>query len=420
VNGNPLMKPSGTRTVMIISAIAVAIAGISAFVALNPPGGNKTQTNANQTTQNSKEAIGGIGALGRLEPEGDVYKVAPPAVGFSSRVAKVLVKEGDAVKAGQPIAVMDNFDSLRAAGMQAEAQVREAEAKLDQVKAGAKVGDVNAQKATVMQAQTSLSQSQAEVEEAILAFESARAELSKRQWDLEKAGKLCQTDKPMISEADGMSKGSTTCKNGAISETEVRSRVLAVETQQKQVEQAERVVLQRRQAAERAGLEIAEAGQRLNSVSEVRPTDVKQAEEQVRSAIANVQKAKADFDNAVVKAPIDGQVLKIHTKDNESVGNNGLMEIGRTSQMYAIAEVDENLVGRVKEGQRAIVKSDAFPGEITGKVVQIGRKVGKNQINSTDPADAQDVRVVEVKIKLDSSEIVAGLTKLQVKVTIQS
>jgi HlyD family secretion protein len=414
VNGNPLMKPSGTRTVMIISAIAVAVAGISAFVALNPPGSNKSQTNANQTTQSSKEAVGGIGALGRLEPEGDVFKVAPPAVGFSSRVAKILVKEGDMVKAGQPIAVMDNFDSLRAAGMQSEAQVREAEARLEQVKAGAKVGDVNAQKATVLQAQSNLKRTQAELASAELEYQKViaaaievEAEYKKAEWDFERYSQLF--------------------KNGAIAEGELKARELTLITKRQQLEQgkrtiaqAERLVQQRAADANRTELEIAEAGQRLDSISEVRPTDVKQAEEQVRSAIANVQRAKADFDNAVVKAPIDGQILKVHTKDNESVGNNGLMEIGRTSQMYAIAEVDENLVSRVKEGQRAIVKSDAFPGEITGKVVQIGRKVGKNQISSTDPADAQDVRVVEVKIKLDSSEIVAGLTKLQVKVTIQS
>jgi HlyD family secretion protein len=121
----------------------------------------------------------------------------------------------------------------------------------------------------------------------------------------------------------------------------------------------------------------------------------------------------------VVKSPIDGQIIKVHTKDNESVGNNGIMELGRTSQMYAIAEVDENLVARVKVGQKAIVKSDAFVGEITGEVVKIGSKVGKNSITSTDPADKQDSRVVEVKVRLDSSELVRGLTNLQVKVAIR-
>ncbi len=410
---NPLMKPSGARTVVIISAIAVAIAGLASFFALNPPGGNQPKAASSQSASSSKEAVGGIGALGRLEPEGEVFKIAPPAVGFSSRVAKILVKEGDRVKVGQPIAVMDSFPSLQAAGMQSEAQVREAEARLQQVKAGAKLGDINAQKATVLQAESNLQRARAEGSAAELELQKTvagaikvEAEYKKAEWDFERYSKLF--------------------KAGAISEGELKNRELTLITQRQALEQgkqtiaqAQKVVQQRVADAQRAELEVAAASQRLSSVAEVRPTDVKQAEEQVQSAIANVQKAKADFDNAVVKSPIDGQILKLHTKENEAVGTSGIMEIGRTSQMYAVAEIDENLIGRVKPGQRAIVKSDAFAGEIIGQVVQIGQRVGKNKITSTDPVDSQDVRVVEVKIKLENSGVVAGLTNLQVKVAIQ-
>jgi HlyD family secretion protein len=415
VTANPMIKPPGNRAILIISAIAVAFAGISAVVALNPMGGKSTPptTTAQSNPSGDKDPVGGIGALGRLEPEGEVFKVAPPAVGLSSRVTKVLVKEGDRVKVGQPLAIMDTFDSLRAAGMQSEAQVRDAEAKLAQVKVGAKVGDINAQKATVMQAETDLRRAQAEVSSAELEFQKAvngtiqvEAEYEKAKWDFERYAKLQ--------------------KAGAISEGELKGRELTLITRRQALEQgkqtigqAQKLVQQRAADMNRAELEIAAAGQRLNSVTEVRPTDIKQAEEQVQIAVANVQKAKADFDSAVVKSPIDGQILKIHTKDNESVGTKGLMELGQTSQMYAVAEVDENLVGRVKVGQRAIVKSDAFTGEITGRVVQVGNKVGKNSVTSTDPADAQDLRVVEVRIKLDRSEAVAGLTNLQVKVAIE-
>jgi HlyD family secretion protein len=325
----------------------------------------------------------------------------------------VLVKEGDVVKSGQPIAVMDTFDTLRASGLQAEAQVRQAEAKLEQVKSGAKVGDVNAQKAKLLQAGSDINGLQAALDSAKLEgqrLETARieaeAKLAKAQWDVTKYKELFE--------------------GGAISESEYKNRQVTyiigkqqLEMAQKSVAQAVELVGQRTAALERAQFVSAEENQRLGSVSEVRPTDVAQAEEEVKVALANLEKAKADFGNAVVKAPIDAQILKVHTKDNEAVGTNGIMEIGRTSQMYAIAEVDENLINRVKPGQKAIVKSDAFVGEITGQVVSIGSKVGKNSITSTDPADKQDSRVVEVKVRLDSSELVRGLTNLQVKVAIK-
>jgi HlyD family secretion protein len=412
VSNNPLIKAPGARLILIVSAIALAFTGLT-FWLLNNPSGGKPKAAETSQNSNDKTPVGGIGALGRLEPEGEVFKVAPPAVGLSSRVSKLLVREGDQVKLGQPIAVMDSFESLQAAGIQSEAQVREAEAKLDQVKAGAKVGDRNAQEALVMQAQSNLQRTRAERSSAELELQKARAgavtvnaDFQKAQLDFDRYAKLFKT--------------------GAIAKSAFEEREITLIANRQLVEQglqtigqAETLVAQRQAEVDRAELAIAEAQQRFGSVSEVRPTDIKQAEEQVRSALAGVQKAKADFENAVVKSPIDGTVLKTHTKDNEAVGSNGIMEIGRTSQMYAVAEVDENLVGRVKEGQVATVRSDAFEGEITGKVVKIGQKIGKNSITSTDPKDSQDTRVVEVKIKLDNSQPVAGLTNLQVRVSIQ-
>jgi HlyD family secretion protein len=407
---NPLIKAPGARLVLIVSAIALAFTGLT-FVLLNNSSGKPKTAETSQLA--SKAPIGGVGALGRLEPEGEVFKVAPPAVGLSSRVSKLLVREGEQVKLGQPIAVMDSFESLQAAGIQSETQVRAAEAKLAQVRAGAKVGDVNAQQALVLQARSNRQRAQAErssanleLQKVLAAAIKVDAEYQKAQLDFNRYAKLL--------------------KAGAIAQSELEERELTLISQRQELEQGRKtidqardLVAQRQADVDRADLEIAEAEQRFGSLSEVRPTDVKQAEEQVRTALAGVQKAKADFDNAVVKSPIDGKVLKVHTKDNEAVGSNGIMEIGRTSQMYAVAEVDENLIGRLKAGQIATVRSDAFEGEITGKVVKIGQKIGKSAITSTDPKDSQDTRVVEVKIKLDNSEAVANLTNLQVKVAIQ-
>jgi HlyD family secretion protein len=409
------MKASGVKLVLLGSGLALALLGYGSYTYFAQGSKPSAEAIAEQkkAEDKAKEENAGIGALGRLEPEGEVFKIAPPAVGLSSRVAKILVKEGDPVKSGQPVAVMDTFETLRASGLQAEAQVRQAEAKLEQVKSGAKVGDVNAQKAKLLQAESDLGRLQSELDSAKLEGQrsetariEAEARLAKAQWDVTKYKELF----------DG----------GAISESEYKNRQVTyvvsrqqLETAQKAVSQIVELVAQRTASLQRAQFVIAEENQRLGSVSEVRPTDVTQAQEEVKVALANLEKAKADFGNAVVKSPIDGQIIKVHTKDNESVGNNGIMELGRTSQMYAIAEVDENLVARVKVGQKAIVKSDAFVGEITGQVVTIGSKVGKNSITSTDPADKQDSRVVEVKVRLDSSELVRGLTNLQVKVAIK-
>jgi HlyD family secretion protein len=439
VTPNPLKDLLNNRMVVVVSAIALSVLGLSAYLMMNPIGDKpKAAEQANQSTD--KSPVGGIGALGRLEPEGEVFKVAAPATGLSARVLGLKVKEGDVVRAGQEVAIMDSAPSLQAAGIQAEAQVREAQAKLAQIKAGSKPGDIGAQGATFLQTENLLNQAEAARQQATAGLLSAQAELNKRQWELERVQALCaakspqdatnaarRVQEPLLSGATDsqtlQSKLKTqvnlVCNNGAVSEAEVRSRLLAVETQQAQVLQAKRLEDERSQVVEKNKLDIAKERERLNSVKEVRPEDILAAEQAVQVALANLRKAEADFNNAIVRSPTDGKVLKIHAKGNESVGTNGIMEIGKTNQMYAVAEVDENLIGRVKPGQRAVVRSDAFQGEIGGKVVAIGSKVGKNRITSTDPADSQDSRVVEVKIQLDSSEVVAGLTNLQVKVAIQ-
>ena len=91
---------------------------------------------------------------------------------------------------------------------------------------------------------------------------------------------------------------------------------------------------------------------------------------------------------------------------------------GRTHEMYAIAEVYETDVRRIKVGQRARVSSPALEAPIEGVVERVGMKIGKLDALSTDPAARTDARVVEVEIRLDDSEPVKGLTNLQVEIAI--
>jgi HlyD family secretion protein len=86
--------------------------------------------------------------------------------------------------------------------------------------------------------------------------------------------------------------------------------------------------------------------------------------------------------------------------------------------MFAIAEVYETDIGRVRLGQRATVTSPAFHGPLGGTVDRIGMKIGKADEINVDPIAATDARVIEVDVRLDDSPAVASLTNLQVEVAI--
>jgi len=138
----------------------------------------------------------------------------------------------------------------------------------------------------------------------------------------------------------------------------------------------------------------------------------------VNTLQADLHRAEVELDHASVRAPMDGQVLQIHVRAGERVGPAGILELAKTDQMYAIAEVYESDIGRVRIGQRATIASPALEQPAHGTVDRIGLKIGRLDVIGTDPLAQTDARVVEVEIRLDDSTDVAALTYLQVEVVI--
>jgi HlyD family secretion protein len=210
---------------------------------------------------------------------------------------------------------------------------------------------------------------------------------------------------------------------GAVSASLRDSKQLTGDTARQRLNEAQAALSRIRQSRQS---QIAEAQATLTQIAEVRPVDVEVARSQLAKAQAGVARAKAELDLAVVRSPQDGQVLKIHTRPGELVGSNGIISLGQTQRMVAVAEVYELDVSRIREGQSASVisKNNAFPDVLHGKVVEVGLEINKKDVLNTDPAAQFDARVVEVKVLLDerSSRKVAGLTNLslQVEIDVQS
>jgi HlyD family secretion protein len=150
-----------------------------------------------------------------------------------------------------------------------------------------------------------------------------------------------------------------------------------------------------------------------------RTADVETAQMNLDVALADIDAAQANLELAVVRSPLRAQVLEIHAYPGERVGPEGIMELGRTDRMYAVAEVYETDITRVKVGQLANIHTPAMDTELTGKVERISLKVGRLDAVGTDPIAKTDARVVEVFILLDDSEAVSRFTNMQVKVEIQ-
>jgi len=147
------------------------------------------------------------------------------------------------------------------------------------------------------------------------------------------------------------------------------------------------------------------------------------AESAVAVTEARLARHRIELRRSHIHAPTDGRVLAINARPGELVGMvvgmEGILELGRVDQMYAIAEVYETDVARLRPGQKATVTSAALPRPLGGRIERIRPKVQKQDETHTDPAARKDARIVEVEVALEESAPAAGLTHLQVEVIFQ-
>ncbi len=134
---------------------------------------------------------------------------------------------------------------------------------------------------------------------------------------------------------------------------------------------------------------------------------------------AQVEAAEARWKRTVLTAPVSGRILRIFNYPGEELRNRPLLQMGETDRMYAVAEVYETRVRHVRIGQRATVSSPALGRDLTGKVERIGLRIFKNDVLDVDPKADTDSRVMEVRIRLDDTELSGKFNLLQVDVCIQ-
>jgi HlyD family secretion protein len=410
-----------------ILVAGVALLGIGGAIAYN-----RSQVSRQQDpTPIAAPAIQTVTALGRLAPVGEVIKLSAPSSNQGNRVERLLVNEGDRVTEGQVIAILDTYSQRQAAWQEAEEAVVSARAKLAQIQAGAKSGEIAAQSAKSQQAQVELQNDrEAQIDEI------ARVQA---QWDGDRITQMATIRRLQATLDNAKSEFDRYRQlhaEGAIALSLLDSKQLAVNTAQEQVAEAQatldrinRTSKQQLQQAQTRLQRINASGQQqvasaqatLAQVREVRSVDMRAAQAEVDRAIAAADQAKASLANASVRAPQAGEVLYIYTRSGEVVSSNGIVELGQTQTMQAIAEVYQSDVGLVKPGQRVRVTGDAFSGELTGTVDRVGSQVRRQTIVNTDPSANIDARVIEVHAILDaaSSLKAAKFTNLQVQVEIE-
>ncbi|MDZ8236002.1 MAG: biotin/lipoyl-binding protein [Nostoc sp. ChiQUE01a] len=392
-----------------------------------------------QSTVNKKEEtpaatqpmVKTVTTLGRIAPKGEVIKLSAPSSNQGNRVEKLLVNEGDRVRFGQVVAIMDSRDRLQATLREAQKQVVVARYRLAQVKAGAKQGEIGAREASVSRLQAEL---KGNIRTQQATINRLEAELKGRKQQLQATVTRLTAEKSNA-QADAQ-RYEALYKQSAISSQEFdRRRLSAATTTQQLIESQatqtttiatlEQEINEAKANRDRTiatlEQEINEAKATLNQTAEVRPTDVAIAQAEVESAQATVDRIKVQLAEAYVRVPESGQILNVNTRSGETVSNEGIVDFGQTDQMYVVAEVYESDIHKVQPGQQVRVTSDSLPHELLGKVDWVGMQIKRQNIINADPSSNIDARVVEVHVQLNriSSIKASNFTNLQVKAVIE-
>jgi ABC exporter DevB family membrane fusion protein len=337
-----------TKKSMLLIAAAVFVVTVSLLIR---SAGSRTASAPETTNASQGQNTTMIAGPGRVEPLSEDIKIGSE---LSGKLKSVNVEEGDAIRPGQVLAVLENEDYL-AEVRSAEAQVLAKEATLRKVINGAR----RQERAEAFSSAT----------EAKAVLDNARSEMDRRQ-KLYEAGVISREE----------------------SERYAREYDVAQARYQEATEHHSLID------------------------DQAREEDRALAQADLQLAQAQLQEAKARYEKTVIRSTIDGTVLRKHHRKGESVSNSStvpdpILTIGDKKVLRVRMDVDETDVGKVRVGQKAYVTADAFGKQkFWGHVVRIGQQLGPKNVRTDEPTERVDKKILETLVELDQgSQLPVGL-----------
>ena len=333
-NSTPIDAQAGRARTVIILIVVLLAAGALVFwrVALAKPDGSANT----------------IVLSGRIE--GDDSAVSSKATG---RLLEAKVREGDVVKAGDVIAVLDD-QQLRDREEQAQASVAQSEARLEWSRRQIAVLQDQLLQNSVENGQSKVD-SKGRVGQAQGELAAAEADLAQQ----EAAYKLAVFDKDAYTRL---------AQSGAVSERQGKQAETTAETQAALV-----AASKRRVEAARGALSTAEATLSNPDIRSLQAAALRQQIAQQEADIASVaadeqharavlMEAKANRKDLVVTAPFDGTVVTRTAEPGEVLtAGTPIVTLLDLHKVYLRGYIPEGQIGRVKVGQPARVYLDSNP-----------------------------------------------------------
>jgi len=361
----PLAQPrKGRRGYMIVGTMAAAL-GIGV-------GGYMLLTAGLETTDDAQVSA----------------DVVPVGLRVGGLVTKVLIKENQLVKQGDPLAEIDDADYV--------AREREAEAELATADAQANAADAQVQvveatsKGGLASARAMVSGSSAGVGSAEAQAASAKASLERADVDAKKAKLDLDRTKELRAA-------------NAVPPQALDNAQAVYDSATAAVAQAKAQLAVADQARATA---LAQVGEAQGKLSQSTPVEAQIAEARAQAALAHakydgakaqLELAKLQVSYTKVMAPEDGRAsrLTVHPGQLVTIGQPVIQLV--PTRTYVVANFKETQVGKMRAGQEAEIEVDAYGGrKFTGKVESISGGTGASfSLLPADNATGNFVKVVQ-------------------------
>ena len=327
---------------------------------------------------------------GRIE--GDDATVSTKIAG---RIREITVREGDHVKVGQLIAVIDD-DQVNAREEQEESKVQQAEARLRSAQQQVSVLQAQLEESNIgvdqakVDAQGRVSQAEAQVAQAEAELAKAEADYSQAHYDEERYTTLAKD-------------GDVPERTGRQARTTAEAHAAAVRAAKRQVDVARGSLLMAKANLSNAAMRTSQATairqQILQAQSEISAAQAE--EEHARAKLKEVQADRADLQ---IVAPIEGTVATRAAEPGEVVAaGTPLVTVVDLNAVYLRGFIPEGEIGRVRTGQTARVYLDSAPGKPLAAIVSRIDPEASFTPENTYFKDDRVKQVVGVKLTLKSA-----------------
>jgi HlyD family secretion protein len=278
---------------------------------------------------------------GNLQPQRSVTLV--PRVG--GQIDSVQVKVGDAVKAGDPIAVIES-DAYQLQLQQAKLGLEMARLTMAKAKQGTRPEQLRAARAAADIAHAALKDAKnpGESTRTIAAANLAQAEAAVRlaQYQYDKISWAGQAG--MTAEGLQLQQATTAYEQAkAAYDLQTNPPTAALAALEGQVVQADLNLALAEKPVEQVDFDMADVG--------------------IKVAEAAVKQAQLQVDYATIRTPFDGLVSELYVYPGSMVGPTVPVASLISSELEAQVNVSEGQIGQISPGQNAALALAAFPGQ---------------------------------------------------------